>query len=189
MRRTPGKLRDRRRALSACVTVSAVACMPWACSSATMQSAGGFREANQANFARLTPGMSRNEVVSIMGTQALPNPLGTEGSGQVRTERDSMGVAQVQVLTGSSAPALYNPMRTGTYEAGEHSWEVLFYYARLVEDDGVVTDDELEPVVLRDSFLAGVGWAYWREVAAEEGISLELEADPGGPRSGPRSRP
>jgi hypothetical protein len=178
MRRTPGTLRDWRRALSACVTVSAVACMPWACSSTTMQSAGGFREANQANVARLTPGMSRDEVVSIMGTRALPRPLGTEGSGQARTERDSMGVVQVQVLTGSSAPALYNPMRTGTYEAGEHTWEVLFYYARLVEDDGVVSDDELEPVVLRDGFLAGVGWVYWREVAAEGGILLELDADP-----------
>jgi multiple sugar transport system substrate-binding protein/raffinose/stachyose/melibiose transport system substrate-binding protein len=69
-------------------------------------------------------------------------------------------------------PSLYNPMRTGTYEVGEHTWEVLFYYARLVEDDGVVSDDELEPVVLKDGFLAGVGWAYWRDVAAQEGIRL-----------------
>ena len=143
-----------------------------------MQSASGFREANQANVSRLSPGMSRDQVVSIMGTQALPRPLGTEGSGQARTERDSMGVVQVQILTGSNAPALYNPMRTGTYEAGEHTWEVLFYYARLIEDDGVVSDDELEPVVLRDGFLAGVGWVYWREVASEEGIPFELEADP-----------
>ena len=89
-----------------------------------------------------------------------------------------MGVAQVQILTGSNAPSLYNPMRTGTYEVGGHTWEVLFYYARLVEDDGVVSDDELEPVVLRDGFLAGVGWVYWRAIAAEEGIRLELEATP-----------
>lgn len=166
------------RRLTACIAVGVLASMPSACSSASMQSAGGFRETNHANVARLTPGMSRDQVLSIMGTQSLPHPLGTEGSGQARTERDSMGVTQVQILTGSNAPALYNPMRTGTYEVGGHTWEVLFYYARLVEDDGVVSDDELEPVVLRDGFLAGVGWVYWREIAAEEGIRLEREATP-----------
>jgi hypothetical protein len=147
-----------------------------ACSSATMQSAGGFREENRANIERLTPGMTRGMVVSIMGTQSVPRPLGTEGSGQARTERDTMGVTHVQILTGSNAPALYNPMRTGSYQAGDHTWEVLFYYVRLVEDDGVVSEDEMEPIVIKDGFLVGVGWVYWRETAAQEGIRLDLEA-------------
>ena len=189
VRAGPGLPRDLGRRLTACLAVGLVAGIPWACSSATLQSAGGFREDNQANIARLTPGMSRDQVVSIMGSRSLPSPLGTEGSGQARTERDSMGVAQVQIVTGSNAPSLYNPMRTGTYEVGEHAWEVLFYYARLVEDDGVVSDDELEPVVLKDGFLAGVGWAYWRDVAAQEGIRLDLEPVPIDPGSSPRSHP
>ena len=58
-----------------------------------------------------------------------------------------------------------------------------------VEDDGVVSDDELEPVVLKDGFLAGVGWAYWRDVAAQEGIRLELEPVPTDPGSSPRFHP
>lgn len=148
----------------------------WACSSATLRSAGGFRDQNRSNIERLVIGMPRDQVVSIMGTAALPRPLGTEGSGQVRTERDSLGVTRVQVLTRSSAPALYNPMRTGTYEAGGHAWEVLFYYVRLIEDDGVVSDDELEPVVLRDGRLAGVGWSYWEETADREGIPIGRDA-------------
>ncbi len=167
---------SRRHSLTAGVAVVLVSAMPWACSSATMQSAGGFRDANRSNVERLTPGMPRDQVVSTMGTQSLSRPLGTEGSGQARTERDSMGVTQIQFPTGSSAPALYNPMRTGTYEAGEHTWEVLFYYVRLAEDDGVVSDDELEPVVLRDGFLAGVGWSYWTEIARQEGIRFDLES-------------
>jgi len=145
------------------------------CSSVT-QSAGGFRAENRSNLERLTTGMSRSQVISIMGTQSAPRPMGTETSGQARTERDTMGVTQVQILTGSSAPALYNPMRTGTYETSQHTWEVLFYYARLVEDDGMVSEDELEPVVLRDGFLAGVGWEYWKEIAGQEGINLDFAA-------------
>jgi len=144
-----------------------------ACASATTRSAGGFREQNRVNVQRLTIGMSRDQVLSIMGTESLERPAGTEGSGVVRTERDTLGVTQVQIPLGARAPALYNPMRSATFEAGGQSWEVLYYYVRMVEDDDRVTDDELEPVVLRNGYLAGLGWAYWTEAAREAGIPLE----------------
>ncbi len=162
--------RSRPGAIAAALALAGVA----ACSSATTQSAGGFRDRNQANVERLNPGMSRDQVVSIMGTQDLPRPLGTEGGGAVRTERDTMGVTQVQLPLSAKAPALYNPMRTGTYEVGVDVWEVLFYYVRMVEDDGVVSDEELEPLVLKNGYLAGVGWTFWTETAGEEGIELDL---------------
>jgi hypothetical protein len=145
-----------------------------------MQSAGGFRDQNRTNVERLSPGMPRDQVVSIMGTRDLPRPLGTEGSSAARTERDTMGVTRVQLPLGSKAPALYNPMRTGTYETGADTWEVLLYYVRMVDDDGVVSDEELEPVVLKNGFLAGVGWTFWTATAGREGIRLDLEAPPYG---------
>ncbi len=154
-----------------------------ACSSATLQSASGFRDENRANVERLTTGMARAEVIDIMGTRSLPSPLGTEAGGVARTARDTNAVTQVQIPLGASAPSLYNPMRSATWETEGGTWEVLFYYVRLVADDGVVTDDELEPVVLRDGYLAGVGWTFWREAAREAGLSITS------PPEGTRSRP
>ena len=142
-----------------------------ACSSATLQSAEGFRASNRENVERLTVGMPREDVISLMGTSTM-RPLGTEGSGAVRTEADTMGVQQVQIPIGARGPTLYNPMRTATYDAGDDTWEVLLYYTRLVEDDGVITDEELTPVVLLNGYLAGVGWQYWNDAARSAGIDL-----------------
>ncbi|MCL7972234.1 MAG: hypothetical protein M8866_09150 [marine benthic group bacterium] len=127
--------------------------------------------------------MSRDDVISIMGTRTLASPLGTEAGGPGRTETDTLGVTQVQIPLGSAAPSLYNPMRSGTWETEAGTWEVLFYYARLVADDGVVSEDELEPVVLLDGYLVGVGWDYWKQAARDAGLSITS------PPEGPRSRP
>ena len=143
------------------------------CSSATLQSADGFRSANRMKLERLTVGMPRNEVVSIMGTESI-RPMGTEGSSGARTERDTMGVTQVQFPLGARGPTLYNPMRTAMFEQDGQFWEVLYYYVRLMEDDGVIADDELEPVVLLDGYLAGIGWLYWTDAARQHGIDLGL---------------
>lgn len=148
------------------------------CATSTLRTAGGFREQNRSNLQRLKIGMARDEVLSIMGTESLPHPAGTEGSGALRTEQDTLGVTQVQVPLGARAPALYNPMRSATLEAGGASWEVLYYYVRMVEDDDRVTDDELDPVVLKNGYLAGTGWSYWRRTAASEGITLTRDTAP-----------
>ncbi len=153
------------------------------CSSATLQTASEFREDNRAGIGRLQAGMSRDEVIAIMGTRTLTSPLGTEAGGPGRTERDTLGVTQVQIPLGSTAPALYNPMRSGIWEADAGTFEVLFYYARLVADDGVVSDDELEPIVLLDGYLVGVGWDYWKQVARDSNLSITT------PPEAPRSRP
>jgi len=149
-----------------------------ACASASLHTAAGFREQNRSRLQHLTIGMSRDQVLSVMGTESLERPAGTEGSGAVRTERDTLGVTQVQIPLGARAPALYNPMRTATYEAGEANWQVLYYYVRMVEDDNQVTDDELEPVVLREGYLTGWGWPYWTETARAHGIQLEDQESP-----------
>jgi hypothetical protein len=69
---------------------------------------------------------------------------------------------------------LQNPHRTATFEAGEHAWEVFFYYTHLVRDDGFVTDDELTPVVLRDGVLVGRGWEFWAAQVSAYRIPAEI---------------
>jgi hypothetical protein len=170
------RLTDLRKALGCVAVLAALS----GCSSATLQSASDFRDENRLNLSRLTSGMPRAEVLDIMGSASLTRPLGSEGGGVARTETDTLGVAQVQIVPGARGPALYNPMRSATYRAGDSVWEVLFYYVRLVEDDGVVADDELEPIVLRNGFLVGTGWRFYEETARAEGMSLDL-VPPEGP--------
>ncbi|MGW8283728.1 MAG: DUF3192 domain-containing protein, partial [Gemmatimonadota bacterium] len=115
---------------------------------AACASAGGFREDNSRNLNRLRPGMTRDQVFDIMGTKTV-SVSGTETSGPVGIGEDSLGVSQVQIPLGGPKPVLQNPHRSELYRAGGSDWEVLFYYTSVVRNDGLVTDDELTPVVLR----------------------------------------
>jgi hypothetical protein len=176
----------RRLQPRAVIVAGAVSVAFSACASTTLRSASGFREKNRLNIERLVIGMTRNEVFDIMGTESLGQPLGSEGGGPVRTERDTMGVTQVQIPLGAKGPTLQNPHRTATYLTEAGVWEILLYYTDLVEDDGEITDEELTPVVLRDNYLAGIGWNFWKNAAREAEIILEQpDPGPGSPRSHP----
>ena len=134
-------------------------------------SAAGFRERNRGNLDLLVPGMTREAVIEVMGTESA-RATGTEAAG-VAVEEDSLSVSRIQIPLGAS-PALQNPHRTATFEAGGHAWEVFFYYTHLVRDDGLVTDDELTPVVLRDGTLVGHGWEFWAAQVSANGIPAEI---------------
>jgi hypothetical protein len=156
--------------LLAVLTVAGPACAP-----AMLQSAQDFREKNRENVARLRIGLSRTQVLSVMGTGSPGRPLGSETGGVARTEQDTMGVTRVQIPLGSRGPILQNPMRTATYTTPDSRWEVLFYYTDLVEDDGLVTEDELTPLVLRDDVLIGMGWEFWEQEARSNGFEIDRD--------------
>jgi hypothetical protein len=159
------------RALRACpVTSVAIGLILVACASA-----GSFRETNLDNLDRLRTGMSRNQVFDVMGTESV-SAAGTEGSGPVGISEDTLGVNSLQVPIGGPRPVLQNPHRNEVYETAGSSWEVLFYYTRVIADDGLVTDDELTPVVLRDGTLVGIGWEYWTEQASMYAIPASIPA-------------
>lgn len=160
--------------------VAALALVTTSCASAA-----GFRERNRSNLDLLAPGMTREAVVEVMGTESV-RATGTEAAG-VAVAEDSMSVSRIEIPLGDS-PALQNPHRTASFEAGGHAWEVFFYYTHLVRDDGLVTDDELTPVVLRDGVLVGLGWEFWAAQVSAYAIPAEIptfetpraEALPGG---------
>ena len=136
-------------------------------------SAGGFREDNIRNLDRLRVGMTRDQVFDIMGTKTV-SVSGTEDSGPVGIGEDTLGVSQVQIPVGGPKPVLQNPHRNELYRAGGANWEVLYYYTSVVSDDGMVTDDELTPVVLREDTLTGWGWEYLAEQASLNDIPVEI---------------
>lgn len=142
-----------------------------ACASAT-----NFREANRINLGRLVLGMDRNQVLGVMGIGEQRQFTGSEIDGPIGTGRDSMGVMSVRIPIGGNRPVLYNPHRGELYNADDSSWEVFYYYTRVAHNDGMVTEDELTPIVLRDDVLIGWGWSLWaKEVRAAE-IPAELPA-------------
>jgi len=112
-----------------------------------------IRQTNATNLARLAPGMSREEVVAIMGTGAY-------------TVRE--GVYYEQGLIGYIDFPVTNPYRSDTFVTDEATFEVLYYYA-LIGGTHVGPWDTnyaeravpvwlLSPVVLRDGRLVGLGF-------------------------------
>ena len=140
---------------------------------AACASAGGFRDENIRNLDRLRTGMTRDQVFDIMGTKTV-SVSGTEAAGPVGIGEDTLGVSQVQIPIGGPKPVLQNPHRNELYRADGANWEVLYYYTSVVSDDGMVTDDELTPVVLRDDTLSGWGWDYLAEQASLFDIPVEI---------------
>lgn len=119
--------------------------------------------------------MTRDQVFDIMGTKTV-SVSGTETSGPVGIGEDSLGVSQVQIPVGGPKPVLQNPHRSELYRADGSDWEILLYYTSVVRNDGLVTDDELTPVVLRDDVLTGWGWDYWAEQVSLYGIPADIPA-------------
>jgi hypothetical protein len=53
-----------------------------------------------------------------------------------------------------------NPHRSETRNLGEDSALVLWYYTDLKKNDGVISDDELTPIVLQHNSVIGWGTAF-----------------------------
>jgi hypothetical protein len=102
------------------------------------------RAHNRSQLMKLSPGMTRGEVLAVMGQETV----------NVDGEK------------------VTNPYRNESYRAGDQSFEILFYYTDLKARDGAITDDELTPLVLKDGVLDGWGWSYLHDVAAKYEIRL-----------------
>lgn len=109
------------------------------------------RAKNRENLNRLAAGMSKGEVLSVMGTKT------------VQTYDPFLGLPDETIT---------NPYRTELYRAGGSVWELLLYYTDLKAADGGITDDELTPLVLKDGKLDGWGWSYWDDVVTRYEIRI-----------------
>jgi hypothetical protein len=115
-----------------------------ACSSTPMwELTEQVRIQNREKLTHLSVGMTKSEVLQIMGTKTIE--LKTFDAVYMRNE--------VQRIN--------NPYRVEAIqnENGE-TYEVLFYYTDRKKADGVVTDDELMPLVIKDDKLIGWGWTF-----------------------------
>lgn len=106
------------------------------------------RVANRSKLVNLSHGMSRADVLRVMGT------------------------APMQVHDSDNMSTVNNPYRTEMYNAESVRIEIIYYYTDIKRADNAITDDELTPLVLKDGVLDGWGWSYLNDTAAKYEIRL-----------------
>ena len=93
-------------------------------------------DANKKSLQSISFGMSKAEVLKIMGTA----PIMTEGK------------------------MVSNPYRTDVLNGATKTYEVLYYVTNVDADDGMISDNELTPFVFYKGMLIGSGWDYMQTV-------------------------
>ena len=100
-----------------------------------------IRTENRTNLNRISLGMSKSEVLNIMGTET------------------------VRVF--DSRKRINNPFRTEILSEGDKKYEVVFYYTdkkrNVSSVTGSITDDELTPIVFFNGKVEGYGWLYVKD--------------------------
>lgn len=115
--------------------------------------AQGFEQVQSENRAKLfllEVGQTRQQVLEEMGTEPQ-----TFNQGVFRSD----GVVP-------------NPYDSETHLKGATEIEVLYYVTNVQNKDGVITDDELTPLVLVDGILVGWGWSYLDTFSTDNDLTL-----------------
>jgi hypothetical protein len=114
-----------------------------ACATLMVDPLEQLRSANKQNLAKVSPGMTRMELESVMGHEHAGGGLPEVVFGRVQYLRAK------------------NPMREETVRGADGAdYLVLFYYTDVKQLDDRIADDELTPVVLRDGKVVGVGYPF-----------------------------
>ena len=107
------------------------------------------RTMNKERLNELEIGMSKDEVLIIMGTKRFS--------------------------IASSPFTVENPFRIEVQSSDKNIYRVLYYYTDLVKADGFITDDELTPVILKNNKLVGWGRDVWDRLS-DINKSLDITA-------------
>ena len=91
-------------------------------------------------------GMTRKEVASILGNKIVTG-----------YELVDPAVGQYKPITTK------NPYRTEKVNKGAFSYNIDYYIEKINVQDGIVSDDELVPLVFRDDKLVGKGWDFLKK--------------------------
>ena len=97
----------------------------------------------------------------------------TSASEQIRIKnrenllRLSIGMGKfevLQIMGTQTVESINNPYKVETPKGKDGAlYEVLFYHTELKNKDGLITDDELIPIVFKNNKLIGWGWAFLNE--------------------------
>ena len=114
------------------------------------------RTMNKEKLNELEIGMNENVVLMVMGPK---------------------------VFKIESAPfSIENPFKTEIYSNDVDVYKILYFYTDLVKSDGFITDEELTPIIFKNTKLIGWGRDVWKKlVEIKEFVdSIPFEPVPAG---------
>ncbi len=62
---------------------------------------------------------------------------------------------------------LTNPYREEIFKTGDKIYMVEYYFTSIKKQDGMITNDELTPLVFQNNRLIGHGWEFWGRLKKE----------------------
>lgn len=95
---------------------------------------------NESALAQVTIGMKKDQVHKIMGDSII------------------IGYSSQKPLT------INNPYRTEDLKVKQSTYTIEYYVSRVNQPDGVVTNDELIPLIFREGVLVAKGWDYLKSL-------------------------
>lgn len=96
-----------------------------------------------SNTRKIVPGMSKQEVIDIMGEEII-----------IGYERDINKTEEFTPITQK------NPYRSETMQGKGKKFEISYYFTQIKQADGLISDDELTPFVFEKDKLIGKGWVF-----------------------------
>ncbi len=105
-----------------------------------------FRARNREKIVNLSRGLTKQQVVQIMGTRSI----------------DAMGYR------------ITNPYKSEVLRLGEEKGlEILYYYTETKRADNAITDDELTPLIFDQGELTGWGWNFLEDIIRRYGLEFK----------------
>lgn len=95
------------------------------------------------NIRHVYLGMNYKEVVRIMGDEVI---IGYEVDKQIEGVYNPITIS--------------NPHKLEVLRDDQKTYEIVYYFSKIVKADGIISDDELTPLVFFEENLVGKGWDY-----------------------------
>ena len=89
------------------------------------------------------PGMTSREVAAMMGEKTT-----------IGYERPDVTSNAYRLVT------VNNPYHKESLRVADQNYDVLYYFTRVQKADGVISNDELTPLVFENDILIGKGWDF-----------------------------
>jgi outer membrane protein assembly factor BamE (lipoprotein component of BamABCDE complex) len=101
--------------------------------------------ANRSNLNKLTIGLSKADVLALMGTTTIKTINGVNINHPYKTETKKIRNDKGEIVTA----------------------EVVFYYTDEKIADAAINDDELTPMIFTNGKLEGWGWTYLKDTSRQ----------------------